>query len=309
MSNKYNYKGNSIYDSDSRQSKIFYFAVVESTNDQSDGGRIKARIKGVDDVKTTAKLPNAFPMLQKFFHVVPRIGETVMIFVPDPKNVDTDRVYLGPIISQPQFLSNDPELYSSRSLLDSAYKEPEPAPSTIPENKGVYPTKREIAIQGRKNTDIIFRDNEIRIRAGKFVTTDKGKIPKFNKKNQSYIQLKHETIIGKDNGKSDNLGGMINIVSSKINLLTHKDGSPRFNLDDQDKLINDDELLKILENAHELVFGDRLIEYLKLQRAAFSGHVHRYHGKKGEDLSGSDDIDKYLDYDLDSMLSKNIRIN
>jgi len=309
MSNKYNFKGNSIYDKNGENIKVFHFAIVESTNDPFEGGRIKARIKGVDDSKTTGNLPFSFPMLQKFFHVVPRIGETVMVFTPDPKNTNVDRVYVGPIISQPQRLYNDPELYTSRSLLDSGYKDPSPSPSSIPENKGVYPNKKEVAFQGRKNTDIIFKDNEVRIRAGKFITTNNGEIPKFNKINPAYIQLKHEAVIKKENGKSDELGSVTNIVASKINLLTHKDGAPRFTLDDQDDLIKEGELLKILEDSHQLVFGDKLVQYLKLQRAAFSNHVHRYHGKKAEDLSGSDDIDNYLDYDLDSMLSKNVRTN
>jgi len=309
MSNKYNYKGNSIYDRDSENLKVFYFATVESTNDPFDGSRIKARIKGVDDSKSSTEIPFAFPMIQKFFHSVPRIGETVMIFTPDPKNPNVDRVYVGPIISQHQRLFYDPELYSSRSLLDSGHKDPAPAASSIPENKGVYPNKKEVALQGRQNTDIIFRDNEVRIRAGKFVTIENGEIPKFNKINPAYIQLKHDAIIKKEDGKDDVLGSVTNIVASKINLLTHKDGTPRFTLDNQDSLIPEDELLKILEDAHQLVFGDKLVEYLKLQRAAFSNHVHRYHGKKPEDLSGSDDIDTYLDYDLDSMLSKNVRTN
>lgn len=309
MSNKYNFKGNSIYDTDNDNIKIFHYATVESTNDPFDGNRVKARIKGIDDSKSLEDLPFAFPMVQKFFHSVPKIGETVMIFTPDPRNVSTDRVYVGPIISQPQNLYHDPELYSSRTLLDSGHKDPLPAVSTIPENKGVYPNKKEIGIQGRKNTDIIFKDDEIRIRAGKFVTIENGEIPKFNKIDPTYIQLRHNVVLKKEDDKKDIVGSVTNIVASKINLLTHKDGSPRFVLDNQDSLISDEELLKIIEEAHQLIFGDKLIEYLKLQRAAFSNHVHRYHGKKAEDLSGSDDIDTYLDYDLDSMLSNNVRIN
>lgn len=309
MSNKYNFKGNSIYDSDNEKIKIFHFAVVESTNDPFDGSRIRARIKGIDDARTTTGLPFAFPMLQKFFHAVPRVGETVMIFTPDPKNTSVDRVYMGPIISQPQQLFNDPELYTSRALMDSGHKNPAPAPSSVPENKGAFPNKKEIGIQGRKNTDIIFKENEVRIRAGKFVTTGNGEIPNFNKENPAYIQLKHDVTIKKEDGKDDQIGSVANVVASKINLLTHKDGAPRFKLTDQDTLIPDDELLSILDDAHQLVFGDKLVEYLKLQRAAFSNHVHRYHGKKPEDLAGSEDIDAYLDYDLDSMLSKNVRTN
>jgi hypothetical protein len=40
-----------------------------------------------------------------------------------------------------------------------------------------------------------------------------------------------------------------NIVGSKINLITHKDGAPRFNVMNQDTQISDEEILNILENA------------------------------------------------------------
>jgi hypothetical protein len=58
-----------------------------------------------------------------------------------------------------------------------------------------------------------------------------------------------------------------------------------------------------------LIFGDDLIDYLKLQRAAFINHAHQYPGAKQSPLSDTNAVEKYLEFDLDSMLSKNIRIN
>lgn len=316
MSNKFNFKGNSIYDRDESPiiGRVFYWATVESNDDDFDGGRIKARIKKVDDGKTLKELPYAFPLIQKFMHSVPKVGETVMVFMPDVSNPNVDRMFVGPLISQPQFLPKDPELYTSKSLVDTGYRKPESAPSTIPDSIGVYPTKDEIAIQGRNNSDIIFRDNQLVLRAGKFEVignNENNKIPKFNKKNPAYIQIVSDTIIKKGEGSNqpDTKGTVTNIVANKINLLTHDDGQPRFNLNDQKTQITEDEMLTILEKAHPLVFGDILVEYLKLQRAAFSNHVHRYHGTKAEDLSGANDIDKYLEFDLNRLLSKNVRTN
>jgi hypothetical protein len=54
---------------------------------------------------------------------------------------------------------------------------------------------------------------------------------------------------------------MLSLV--KINL-THENGSPRFNLTNQDNLISDSELDKMLSEAHQLPFGDVLLEYLRL---------------------------------------------
>lgn len=314
---KHAFGGRSIYNQKDGYTTTFYFAKVEINRDDFDGGTIKARIKNIDDhIVDASLLPSAFPLLPKMFHITPKVGETVMIFVPDAKNPQMDRVFMGPIISQPQYEFKDNHFFTSRAMLDTGITQPLGAPSNIPENLGVHPDREDVAIQGRLNSDIIFKPNEVLIRAGKFVTTDKNEdIKKFNKDNPAYIQLKHDVIIkdGKKTGSKDEIKGergtVTNIVASKINLLTHAEGSPRFILNDQTNTISDDELLRIIKEAHQLVFGDKLIEYLKLERAAFINHVHAYHGRKPQDLSGSDDIDKYLDYDLDSMLSKNVRIN
>jgi len=104
-------------------------------------------------------------------------------------------------------------------------------------------------------------------------------------------------------------------VSNKINLLTHKDGSPRFNLTNQDDLISDDELQKILSEAHQLPFGDVLLEYLRLMKNALFLHVHNGNGNPSTDLTTSGNqqalaIFKAKADDLEKqMLSANIRIN
>lgn len=316
MPNKHGLGGRSMFNKTENSTQIFYFAKVESNIDNYDGGTIRARIKGIDDHIVAAQLPTAFPLMTKTFHIVPKAGETVIIFVPDAANPFIDRVYVGPIISQPQYLEKDQHLYTSRAMLDSGITDPKEAPSSIPENRGVNPYKEDVALQGRKNSDIILKPDEVVIRAGKFVTTNEKSSTKiFNKENPAYIQLKHDVVIKE--GKSDGTmqeskgetGTVANVVASKINLLTHKEGQPRFTLNDQDKLISDEQILDILKDAHPLVFGDLLVEYLKLQRAAFVNHVHPYHGKKPQDLSGAEDIDNYLEFDLNRLLSKNIRIN
>jgi hypothetical protein len=216
---------------------------------------------------------------------------------------------MGPIISQPQMLTHDNHFYTSKSAFSSGFVEPKASSGTVPENLGVNPSKSDVALQGRENSDVILRKNEALIRAGKYSTPkNKSDIKLFNKKDPAYIQLKNDVIIKKEKDKEVK-GTVTNIVASKINLLTHEEGRPRFVLNDQNKQITDSELLNILENAHPLAFGDVLIEYLKLQREAFTSHVHPYHGKKPQDLSGADDIDRYLSFNIDSILSKNIRIN
>jgi hypothetical protein len=311
---KYAFAGGSQYNKSSSKrldTTIFYYGTVISNFDELGADRIKVRIIGIDDSVSDSELSSAFPMIQKFFHIVPKIGETVLIFVPDVRNPFIDRLFIGPIISQPQMLNDDSDLFSSKATLDSGIKEAGPSPRTIPENKGVYPNPENVAIQGRNNSDIIFKDKEVLIRAGQFnVNTPKGDIPKFNKINPSFIQIKHDMILKKATDKTNaEKGGVVNIVSNKINLLTHKNGNPRFVLNNPDSMISDEEIQKIIENAHPLAFGDNLLELIKVFMNAFLNHVHPYPGMKPQDLSGENNIDKLLEYDLSSILSKNIRIN
>jgi len=311
---KFAFGGSSIYNKGARErleTTVFYYGKVVSNEDNLGANRIKARITGIDDSVTRDNIPFAFPMVQKFLHVIPKVGESVLVFIPDVKNPNIDRMYMGPIISQPQLLFKDSELFSSKSALDSGVKEPQPAPFTIPENRGVYPDVKDIALQGRDNTDIRLKEKEVLIRAGQFESdTPKGEIPKFNKVNPSYIQIKHDATLkrGTQNTETE-IGGAINVVSNKINLLTHKNGSPRFALNDQNNMISDEELQRIVKDAHPLVYGDNLIEFLKVLINAFVNHVHTYPGMKPQDLSGSNDIDDLLEFNLESFLSKNIKIN
>jgi len=311
---KFAFPGNSIYNKDGDKrldTTIFYYGEVVSNYDEIGASRIKARIIGVDDHIFSDDLSYAFPMVQKFLHVIPKVGETVLIFIPDVKNPYIDRMYVGPIISQPQMLKGDTQPFSSKSALSSGIREPNESPNTVPENKGVYPNTNDISLQGRDNSQIILKDREVLLRAGQFdVNVTAGEIPKFNKINSGYIQIKHDvTLKPETETTTAERGSAINVVANKINLLTHKNGAPRFVLNDQDETITTKELQKILEDAHPLVFGDNLIEYLKLLKDAFLSHVHPYPGMKPQDLSGTNAIAKYREYNLNSMLSKNIRIN
>jgi nucleoside-diphosphate-sugar epimerase len=137
---------------------------------------------------------------------------------------------------------------------------------------------------------------------------------KFNSRTQGYIQIKYNAQINvpKDENEAGEFGTVTNIVSNKINLLTHKEGSPRFNLTNQDNLISNEEMQKILEDAHPLVFGDKLIEFLEIVKVAVGNHNHKYPGLTPHSEGQSEAaiaIQNMNEYDLAQILSKNIRIN
>ena len=69
---------------------------------------------------------------------------------------------------------------------------------------------------------------------------------------------------------------------------------------------------KILAEAHPLVFGDKLVEFLLLVKNAITNHTHKYNGLTPHS-EGSSATAKVMqdmnEYDLEQILSKNIRIN
>ena len=91
--------------------KIDVFKVIEvgevvSNDDPYHMGRIKVRIKGPrngggDDGILDADLPWCVPLLPKFFANQPKPKEAVFIFKFSKFREFADRMYLGPIISQP----------------------------------------------------------------------------------------------------------------------------------------------------------------------------------------------------------------
>lgn len=269
---------------------MFKYGIVIDVNDNFDGDRIKIHIKGVDPVKYVKDdLPFAFPLLPKTIYTKPKIGETVLVFSQDDTFIN-DRFWLGPIISQPHKLNYDS--LTAQSFLKSGLISPEPAPSQDPNNLGVQLQNDDVGLQGRGSTDITVKPDEIRLRAGK--TLD---MRTFNKKNPVYIQTKYD--------RNTN-NGVINLVSDYINILSHN-GIDKFNLSNPNSLISDDEFNNIIEKAHQLPYGDILIQFMEIFLKAFYTHVHPYAGLPPD--SNQIELKKLSEYDLNKILSKYIRIN
>ncbi len=328
MSNKFNYGGKNKFDLKTQMKNMSIGEVVD-INDPTDMGRIKVRIKGEDDPYTNDELPWGFPMIPKYLGITPQVNEAVIVFIFDSNSKYSDRLFFGPIISQPQKLEFDPLYLSALAGFSFGPQEPQVAPSTIPSAKGVFPDKKYIALQGRDNTDLIFKNGEVLLRAGKYIKkTNKKKGTnepqqnadeldplnfEFNTTSQGYIQIKYDAILGVDSNNKQEKGTVTNIVANKINLLTHKDGSPRFNLTNQDDLISTDELIKILKEAHPLPFGDILIEWMILVEQAIFNHYHN--GGAATDITTSgkalpvDELKKKGGDLRNRLNSKNIKIN
>lgn len=268
---------------------------------------IKVRLKGIDDKISDKELVECHSLLPKHLNIIPKVGEYVKILFWNTKNLQQLREYIGPIISQPQKLKKDTNPFTTQQFSTIS---PETSDKAIADSKGVYMEKEDIGMQGRDNTDIIQREKEIVLRAGKHEIDNNLKL---NKKNPSFV---HQKI------SNDGKVTSSNIIANKINLITH-DGNPTLRGMIPDKTsddivdifsgkISDKVQEQINKNSHSIVYGDKLVEFIELIKDFLLNHSLPYPGGAiNENSSGWDTLQKILKFDLNegSFRSKNIKIN
>jgi len=282
---------NVTYDEDNIRN--IYYGEVVSINDPTDGGRIKVKILGLDNKITDVNdLPYCYPMLPKFFHAFPKVGEMVRIFIEDKNQPQRGRFWLGSIISQPHKIEYD-SVYTALSTTNMGLTAPEQAPSTYPDAEGVYPKKDEIGILGRVNTDIILRDNQLELRAGKHENDEPLKL---NIKNPAFISLTFDQKENENEYYSNTV-----VLSDKIAFISHT-GEPKFKasgLDSEDRS-------RIFEQGHPIARADVLIEAMNVMRRAIIAHIHGYSGIPADKTSIINDLE---DLNFENILQENIVIN
>ena len=278
---------------------------VISVEDNNEGRRIKVRFKPEDNRLTDEELPFAFPFMPKIFNVMPKVGESVFAFTMEDDEGFTQRLYIGPIISQDNHLYYEPYELDSQTMFIGTRISPEPAESLKPNTKGAYPKKEDVAIEGRKNTDIILTEDDIRIRAGvKLCNEENKRNVNFNEKNPAFIKIKYNP--EEQYADNDKYHSTAAIVADKLLLLGNSSKDGNVLKTDRDELISDEKLKELIEKSHELPYGDKLIEFLMMFRDAFINHVHPFPTKKP---CSTDDIKNLQQYDLTTLISNSIRIN
>ena len=272
--------------------KSIYYGEVISIEDDADGGRIKARIAGLDINVLDDNLPWAYPIRAKFFHAYPQKGEVVRIFLEDTKFPNKGRYWEGSIISQPHKIGYDGQL-TALSTSNLARLSPEEAPTKNPEANGIYPSIEDIALVGRVNTDVILKPNEVLIRAGKHENDNPLKL---NIKNPSFINLGFNINSDTKEYYSNSI-----VMSDKIALISHS-GNPKFK---SNKLTPEDKE-KIFQKGHPIPRGDVLVEALNLIRKVLINHMHGYSVLPAIKDAMILELEKV---DFDNILQKNIVIN
>ena len=277
---------------DYKVNRTIYYGEVISIEDDTDGGRLKIRIADLDNKTSNENLPWAYPMLTKFFHIYPKIGEVVRVFIEDTRYPQKSRFWEGPIISQPHKVEFD-SIFSALSTTNMGLTRPDKAPSTFPDAEDVFPTKEDVAIVGRVNTDVILRINEVHLRAGKHENDD---ILKLNTKNPAHVSLIYETKPDTDEYYSNTV-----VLSDKIALISHS-GNPKFKaarLQPQDRE-------RIFAEGHPIGRGDLIVEAFNLIRRALINHIHGYSGLPAEKTLIINELENI---NFEQILQKNIVIN
>lgn len=308
--------------------------------DNKDALRIKVLLDS-DGNKTIDELPYCFPLLPKVFQSVPKVGEGAFIINASIGNSASQRYYIGPIISQPQF--HEKSLYNSgRGNAVSLIQGGKPtAPKALPKisnfkesTKGSFPDPNDVAVLGRGQEDIILKYNkeksvsEVDIRSGirqepTNVNEDsglKGNVI-FNNIDPAYIQVKYKNTglsgmykVGDEKTDNNNTEidkrsakSLINIVADKINIISHKDKNAFGQLiADKDTMISEKEMDLIMSKLHKTVYGDELVTLLKVMINAIATHTHPFPMLPPYSV---DSVKQASSYDLTQILSDNVRIS
>lgn len=284
---------------------IFRLVEVISVDDENDLGRIKVRFKPEDDDLTDDKLPFAIPLLPKVFHIIPKKGEMVLASSIDVTNGDTQRRYIGPVISDKKNINFEPYGLYSKIMFDGSRLSPDVAESNKPDTTGVYPEKEDVAVLGRRYSDIFLTENDVRLRAGvKLPSEGNANEIEFNKKNPAFIKLNYNP--EEQTADNKNFNSTVSVVADNILLLgnTPKDGT---NVEiDRKELLSDEKIKELIEKSHELPYGDKLVEFLIMFRDAFINHTHPF---PTFIPCQTEEIINLKNYNLTTILSNCIRIN
>jgi hypothetical protein len=318
---------------------------VEGSGVWKDGdtGSMRIKVKLMQDKNADADdSPDemvAFPLLPKSIQSIPKIGEGVFVFTSQLGDRNSQRYYIGPIWSQPQYYGFEPYKHgigTANALTDSNQTDVLDSINTNPDSLGSFPGQTDVAILGKGGSDIMVRDpraqghEEIILRCGirqedeQHASIHKqGKI-NFNRTNPVYIQMMYAKGLMKANssnlptkyGKRGSItgaddephhDGAINIVADHINLISHNDTFRYSGIDaaNQPNLIGRDTLNKCIGELHNMVYGDRLIEYLEVMREAIVEHNHHISGQKPDEVA----LQKMMRQDLTELISPTIRLS
>jgi hypothetical protein len=264
----------------------------------------------------------AIPLLPKHLQILPKKGEKVKILVFDMANTQSNRVWVGPMISQKTNLNYEEDVKAGR-ILDTSFlnkqlknvsgnnKDLRTGDKKIGDFRGGFPDKEDVALMGRNNADIILptkkgqnsplnSGGEVLIRAGKF-NFSKNKLS-INTTNPGYLRIKviNTPTIQSISGTENSQKTMSMLFSDYITLISYN------NTKVNPIMGSDLEMLSTHNSLSPLVRGDVLVEFLKLLVDYVQNHNHPYHKLPATNANSKNNLEEF---DLERLLSQGIRIN
>jgi hypothetical protein len=282
---------------------IVRFCRVIDIHDETGAGRIKVRLEPEDNDKTDERLDYVFPLMPKMFHIRPKVGEAVLVFTTTSDG-NSQRYYIGPVISQEQNIKRDPYFGGADSFLRGAFKKFAVALGLEGDSDAIMPKDEDIVVRGRKNAEIQITEDDVRIKAGVKVEGTNGEWY-FNVKNPAYAKFKYHGL-----GRVIGAASTSTIVGDKILLLSTNSKEKQFELTNKTDLITDNEISKVIESAYKLPYGEKLVEFLTLFVDTFLKHTHKFSMKPPLAWHTDELVALKAEYlDKGTMLSDTVRIN
>lgn len=194
--------------------RIIYGGKVVDNDDPFMMGRIRVFPENQNISDRLASIPNwdektdkwgvkdpfvFLPLLPYFVYQVPKVDEYVHVMYSNPDNkTQKNQFYVQGPFSSPTRISEENH-NSSKTFLEAGIRnvrypklkdgDGELKPTAV----GIYPQPEDVAILGRNNSDLILKDGEVLLRAGKHRPFQNTEIPTLDN-DRAFIQLsKYET--------------------------------------------------------------------------------------------------------------------
>lgn len=309
--------------------RIIFPAIVRSVSDNAGQNRIKAEIVNVDDNGNiipgrdkdvpTEKLPICIPWNSEILHVRPKVGETVLLFSENPSDLSSIRYWSGPMLTsqiklnfqsfeESQSIFN-PSSFSDKAIFDGPTKQNQAAESSV------LPAQNEISLQGRNDSDIILKNREVFIVAGKFKVDSTA----LNVDNKCYIQIKQvDTNPNLTGIKSVDLKlnegfkpfTQQNFEATNFNFISPEGKFREFDKNHEENKTNPriKDFGERAASLHPLMYGDEGIKLLKLILQFLLNHIHTPQNAPLKNNISSE-LEPYLQGKLQDLITYTLRSN
>lgn len=200
--------------------KIIFFGRVTDIDDPLLIGRI--RVEPKDEVQAYIYPENFNPKTDKwkesdpliftplipyYFNQIPQVGEYVHIFYSNKAEpIDANKFYIQGPISRPwnnkkEDYNNAQSVLASGEKLQQAFSPIDPTTGKVNVSlTGVYPLPGDNAVLGRGTADVVVKENEVLIRAGKTLSSGNNNIPVVRNDLRSFLQISSFELENVNNG-------------------------------------------------------------------------------------------------------------